>query len=65
LFQYDPNNKVNFHAAIDHKNGLLCVVKTNQVVIAGFYPGELNDNDTLNKGGLLISVTNDQSYRLL
>lgn len=40
------------------------VVKTKNAIVAGFYPGALRDKEILNKGGLLISVTNDNSYLL-
>ena len=40
------------------------VIKTNKSIIAGFYPSELQNKDVLNKGGLLVSITNDASYVL-
>jgi hypothetical protein len=43
---------------------LALVVKTKKAIVAGFYPGELKDKEMLTKGGLLVSVTNDQSYTL-
>jgi len=39
-------------------------VRTPNVIIAGFYPGEINDKKVMAKGGLLISVTKDQSFPL-
>jgi hypothetical protein len=65
LYQYYPNNKTNFHSFIDHKKGLLCVVKTSNTTIAGFYPGSLADGTTMNEGGLLVSVRNDRSFALM
>jgi len=43
---------------------LTLVVKTKHAIIAGFYPGEHKEKELMNKGGLLVSVTNDQSYTL-
>jgi len=43
--------------------GLALVLKTKNAIIAGFYPEALKDNEILDKGGLLVSVTNDKSYR--
>jgi len=39
------------------------VLKTKNAIIAGFYPEALKDKEILDKGGLLVSVTNDKSYR--
>lgn len=64
LYKYDQFNKTNFHAYIDHKECLVCLVKTKNAIIAGFYPGKLDDRHVLNEGGLLISVSNDQSFTL-
>ena len=44
--------------------GLALVIKTQNAIIAGFYPETLKDKEILNKGGLLVSVTNDNSYNI-
>jgi hypothetical protein len=64
LHKYDPRNKANFHAYLDNIKNLCVVVKTQCALIAGFYPGLYSDSETMNKGGLLVSVSNNQSYTL-
>lgn len=65
LYKHDPLNATNIHKYIDEKPGLLCVARTKNAVVAGFYPGALRDRAILNEGGLIISVTNNKSYRLM
>lgn len=65
LYKFDPRNNTNVHHYVDNKRGLLCVVKTANAIIAGFYPGTLVERGILNEGGLLVSVTNDLSFPLL
>jgi hypothetical protein len=43
---------------------LTVIIKTKGAIIAGFYPGVHKDKEILDKGGLLVSVTNNQSYNL-
>jgi len=64
VYKYDTRNKVNFHHFIDNVPGLTLVIKTKNAIIAGFYPDVLKDKEILNKGGLLVSVTNNSSYTL-
>jgi hypothetical protein len=64
LHKYDPRNKNNFHMYIDNVDKLLTVVKTKHAIIAGFYPALHTDKETLNKGGLLVSVGRNTSYTL-
>lgn len=64
LFKYDPRNKNSFHVYVDGISSLCMVVRTKNAVIAGYYPYCYKDKEVMNKGGLLVSVTNDQSYTL-
>ena len=64
LYKYDPRNKTNFHQYIDNIKSLCVVIKTPFAIIAGYYPGIFEAKGVMNKGGLLVSVTNDESYKL-
>ena len=64
LYKYDPRNKTNFHQYIDNIKSLCLIVKTPFAIIAGYYPGIFEAKGIMNKGGLLVSVTNDESYKL-
>lgn len=64
LFNFDPWNTTNFHKYIDGKGHILCVVKTANAILAAYYPGALRRDAAMNEGGLLVSVTNNESYQL-
>lgn len=65
LYKFDPLNQTNVHKYIDDIQSLLCIIKTKCATIAGYYPGALTEKETtLDKGGLIVSVDNNQSYRL-
>ena len=64
VYKYDPKNKTNFHQYIDEVKNLCLVVKTPLTIIAGFYPGLHKDGEVMSKGGLLVSVPNNESYTL-
>ncbi len=65
LYNFDPLNPTGFHKYLDNKEHLLCVVKTEKAIFAGYYPGNFISGTALDEGGLLISVTNNESYKLL
>lgn len=65
LYNYNHLNSVNIHKYIDGKEHLLCVIKTANTILAAYYPGALRKDAVMNEGGLLISVTNNESYHLL
>ena len=64
LYKYDTRNKASFHQYIDNIKNLCLVVRTPCAIFAGFYPGIHKDNEMMNKGGLLVSLDNDESYTL-
>ena len=64
LHKYDPKNNLNFHQYIDEVPTLCVVIKTKNAIISGLYPGTLRDKEILDKGGLLVSVTNNNSYKM-
>jgi hypothetical protein len=64
VYKLDLKNKANFHEYIDKVSNILCVAKTLKgTYIAGYYSGEYADTIMI-EPGLLISVTNNESYVL-
>jgi hypothetical protein len=39
LCKHDPKNLTNVHQYIDNKRGLVCIIKTEKAIVAGFYSG--------------------------
>ena len=65
IYQYDKENKANFHLYIDGRRSVALVIKTKKgALLAGYYPGEISEKDLMVDQGLLISITNNELYKL-
>ena len=40
------------------------MIQTSKAILAAFYPGSLVEKTVMDEGGLIVSVTNDKSYKL-
>lgn len=64
VFTFDLKNKTNFHLYIDGVSSLLFIVKTvTGLYLAGYYTGKYLEGPMLDSG-LLISISNNESYKL-
>jgi phage anti-repressor protein len=65
IYQYDKENKANFHLYIDNRRSVALIIKTEKgALLAGYYPGEISEKDLMLEQGLLISISNNESYKL-
>lgn len=64
LYKLDKYNIVNFHTYIDYRTRIVMVVKTNNAMVAGYYPGFLSDTEVMDEDGIIIQINKDASYEL-
>ena len=66
LYRCDPLNKTSFHAYIDgHPHLALILRLKNGRLIAGYSIGPIIENTSSTEGGLILSLTERKSFKLL
>lgn len=63
VYKLDLKNPTNFHQYVDGLSNLICVVRTKDAYLAGYYSGPYADT-VMKEAGMLISITNNEAYLL-